>query len=618
MDLTNITLDGRYHLTALVARGGMATVYLAEDLRLGRRVAVKVMHPHLAQDDDFVRRFAREAQSAAGLSHPHIVAVHDQGEEFTPAGERLIYLVMEYVEGSTLRDYMGQPMDIGTSLTIISAVLEGLATAHRAGIVHRDIKPENVLIGDDGRIKVTDFGLARAIGTSQHTTADAGLLIGTVSYLSPEQVERGISDARSDIYAIGILLFEMLTGAKPFDADTALAIAFQHVHHSVPMPSTRVAGIPPAVDALIRHSTASDPDARPHDASAFLAEVRATLASLGLSGLDNSVTSNNERGEGLPVARSNSPVEPTKIQSRSTSRKTTRRKKKNRRAPVLLTLLLLLAATGWYLFSGPGAGKPLPSLVGMSKAQAETAVKAIGATLTIASYDFDEQVPADRILRTTPAAGQRVKAGGVVSAVLSKGPERYAVPDLVGKSINQADSVLADLGLLLGARTEAFSETVGKDLIISTLPAAGSEVRRGTSVDVVVSKGPDLVTLPSYVGFNADQAMAELGDSGFKPSQTLAFSDTVPVGIVISQTPEAGSVARNSAVKLTVSQGPELVTVPNLIGKKAADASRALEDLGLKFTIYRPLTQGPGKVVGQSIKAGTKVKRGTVIKIDVF
>lgn len=612
MDLTGLTLERRYRLIGKVAHGGMATVYRAEDLRLGRTVAVKVMHPHLAADDDFVRRFTREAQAAAALSHPNIVAVHDQGEEQTPAGERLIYLVMEFVDGHTLRDIMGQPLSIDSSLGIMSEVLQGLESAHRAGLVHRDIKPENVLIGLDGRIKVTDFGLARAMGTSHHTTADAGLLIGTVTYLSPEQVERGISDARSDIYSAGILLFEMLTATRPFDADTALAIAFQHVHHSVPMPSTRVAGIPPVVDALIRHSTASDPDVRPADAGAFLTEVRAAMSSLGIS-------SSPRSGE-IPMARSGS-SEPTRIQrspSKSKDSKSKSRKRKKNRTPILLLVLALIAGAGWYLTSGPGAGKALPSLVGMTKSQAEQTVAQLGATVSVESYDFDEQVPADRILRTNPPAGKKIKSGAVVNVVLSKGPERYTVPDLSGKGINEADAILAELGLLLGARSEQFSDSVEKEKIISTTPAAGTQVRRGTSVDIVVSKGQDLVALPSYVGFNSDQAMAELGDAGFKPSQQLAYSDTVPVGIVISQQPAAGEVARGTAVTITVSQGPELVKVPSLLGKKVADATRILEDLGLKYTINRPLKQGPGNVVGQSVKAGTKVKRGTVIKIDVF
>lgn len=288
-----------------------------------------------------------------------------------------------------------------------------------------------------------------------------------------------------------------------------------------------------------------------------------------------------------------------------------KKRRKRRRGPLLLLFILALGA-GWYFLTGPGAGSALPSLVGMTKAQGESTLTKLGATLKVASEEFDEQVPADRILSSSPAAGKRIKSGATVSVVLSKGPERYTVPDLAGKSVNEADSALAELGLLLGARTDAYSQTIPVDKIISSTPAAGAQVRRGTNIDIVVSKGQDLVALASYVGMSADQAMAELGDAGFRPSQVLAYSDKIAAGNVISQTPAAGQVPRGTAVTITVSQGPEFVKVPNVVGKKVADAARILEDLGLKYTTNKI----NGTVTSQTPKAGTKVKRGTVIKLN--
>lgn len=283
-----------------------------------------------------------------------------------------------------------------------------------------------------------------------------------------------------------------------------------------------------------------------------------------------------------------------------------------RKGPIFV-ILALIATAAWYFISGPGSGSPLPSLVGMTKSQAEMALKGIGATLVVESTEFDEQVPADRILTTAPAAGKRIKAGSTVSVSVSKGPERYTVPDLAGKSVDEADSALAALGLLVGVRSESFSDQIPSEKIISTRPVAGSQVRRGASIDIVVSKGQDLAGLKSYVGLSADQAMAELGDDGFRPTQVLAYSDKVAAGNVISQNPASGQVPRGSVVTITVSQGPELVKVPNLVGKKVADAARALEDLGLKYITNKV----SGTVSSQTPKAGTSVKRGTTVTLNV-
>ncbi|HYN30536.1 MAG TPA: protein kinase, partial [Dermatophilaceae bacterium] len=280
--LVGRTLDGRYRVLSELARGGMAVVYLGTDTRLDRDVAVKVMHPHLAHDETFVARFRREAKSAAGLSHPAIVAVHDQGED-----DGLLFLVMEYVPGHTLREVLDAegPLTPRAALDILEPVLDGLASAHRAGIVHRDVKPENVILREDGAVKLADFGLARPV-TSLTVTSSAGTIMGTVAYLSPEQVERGVADARSDVYAAGLVLLEMLTGAKAFTGDTALAVAYQHVHGGVPAPSSRAPGIPAVFDEVVAEATARDPDRRPADAGALLARLRGARAALTPAELD--------------------------------------------------------------------------------------------------------------------------------------------------------------------------------------------------------------------------------------------------------------------------------------------------------------------------------------------
>ncbi|MCW2615217.1 MAG: protein kinase, partial [Frankiales bacterium] len=277
--LVGLLLDGRYRLDSAIARGGMATVYVATDTRLDRTVAVKVMRPALAEDPDFVERFAREARAAARLSSPDVVAVHDQG---TDPATRTAYLVMEHVAGRTLRDVVVDegPLPPARAIALLEPVLRALAAAHGAGLVHRDVKPENVLLGDDGRIKVADFGLARAVETSS-LTATAGLIIGTVAYLAPEQVEHGRADTRTDVYAAGILLFELLTGSPPYSSENPMSVLFRHVHEDVPPPSTMVSGIPAALDDLVVRATRRDPAARPVDAGAFLAELQAARHDLG-------------------------------------------------------------------------------------------------------------------------------------------------------------------------------------------------------------------------------------------------------------------------------------------------------------------------------------------------
>jgi len=608
-DLTGVLLDGRYEIGAVLARGGMATVYLAVDTRLDRVVAVKVMHPHLANDDEFVNRFIREAKSAASLTHPNVVAVHDQG--WNQGGPPAVFLVMEYVEGSALREIIreGAPFSVEQTLDIIEPVLAALGAAHRAGIVHRDVKPENVIIANDGRIKVADFGLARALTSSSTITADAGAVLGTVAYLSPEQVQRGIADARSDVYAVGIMIFELLTGRQPFEGDTPIQIAYRHVHDEVPVPSSLRPSIPPAIDALVRHATATDPDLRPRDANAFLREVQGAHAGLGFG------TAIRDDREKTATMAKNTEREPASKGARKATT-ATRRKPRGR---LFVLAAVILGAIIWYLSVGPGASVAVPSLVGLTTSDASAAVTKLGLKMKVGSETFNEDIPADRVLSSNPAGGGRLADGGTVIVEISKGPERYVVPNLVSLSIAEATNLLTPLHLTLDSQTQVFSDTVPQGYIISTTPVAGSKLKRDSVVTAIVSKGIAPIPVANYVGKSSDQALSELSAAGLKPVSKLAYSDTVAAGLVISQTPVGGSNAdKGTVVTLVVSQGPKTVTVPNVVGKTAADAGKAIEDVGLTFKVNKLSTRGPGRVVGQTPAAGSRVKAGSLVLLDVY
>ena len=608
-DLTGELLDGRYEIGAILARGGMATVYSALDTRLDRLVAVKVMHPHLANDDDFVERFIREAKAAASLTHPNVVAVHDQG--WNQGGTPAVYLVMEFVDGPTLREVIRDrpPLSLDATLVITEAILGALDAAHRAGIVHRDVKPENVIVANDGRIKVADFGLARALSSASTITADAGTLLGTVAYLSPEQVQRGIADARSDVYAVGIMLFEMLVGSQPFVGETPLQVAFRHVNEEVPAPSSLRLGIPASIDALVAHATASDPDQRPKDANDFLREVQSAH-----SELDPLDSSRHEKEQPREMTKKNE-----RESARPAARNVVANQKRKSRRWLFLIAALILGAFFWYLSIGPGAGVSVPSLVGLSTQDATADVTKLGLKLVVSAQTFNEEIPADRVISSNPAGGGRIKDGGTVTVEISKGPERYLVPKLISLSIAQATTLLTPLHLSLDTPNQVYSDTVPKGHILSTQPIAGSKVPRDTVISATVSKGVAPVALVSYVGKGSDQALTELTAAGLKPVSKMAYSDTVAAGVVISQSPAGGgNVAKGTVVTLIVSKGPRTVKVPNVVGMLAADAGKTIEDAGFTFTINKLSTRGNGRVVGETPAAGTLARAGSLVILDVY
>lgn len=649
--LVGTLLDGRYRVIQRLARGGMATVYRATDSRLGRTVAVKVMHEGLGDDRSYARKFDREARSAAKLSHPNVVSVFDQGED---SGRP--YIVMEYVSGCTLRNVISAeaPMEPLRALDLIDDILSALGAAHDGGLVHRDIKPENVLISDRGHLKVADFGLSRAV-TSQTVTATQGVLIGTVSYLPPELVQHGTADTRSDIYSTGVLLFELLTGTKPYAGETPIQIAYAHVHNRVPLPSTRLTtswqtsriGIPPYVDALVRAATQRDPDKRPADARAMQRMVRKAMTALTVGVMDDPaltrefsslfapgedtggwaaaddgfhVESNalpahnavpgvpgdhedmdNPRGSATPLAELMSSAEPVRPHvSRPRVRPSPRQRTgAPRRAParhpnaspevrrrrfaalVMLLILTVTGTTGWWLIDGRYIDTPV--LTGLAETAAQDSAGAQGLSLHL-EQAFSETVPRGQIVSTEPAAGNDILRGGTINAVVSKGPERYAMPKVVGVKRDDAVKSLTDNHLAVGTINEDWHEELAPGLVSRASADPGDQLRRDTRVDLTLSKGPEPIQVPDYRGRSARDAQAALERLGFDVTVRTANSATVAAGNVISQSPASGVRNRGDKITLVRSVGPELRAVPDIAGKPVAEATEILTNAGFKVS----------------------------------
>jgi serine/threonine-protein kinase len=630
-DLTGELIDNRYLLQRQIASGGMATIYAGLDTRLDRPVAVKIMHAHLANDEAFVSRFIREAKATAALSHPNIVSIQDQG--WNEGGPPAVFLVMELVEGSTLRDYLNEKgsLTVEQTFQLITPVLSALSAAHRIGIIHRDIKPENILISKDGRIKVADFGLARNITMGQTMTAESSVVLGSVSYLSPEQVQRGVADARSDIYAVGIVLFEMLTGSKPYSGETPIQIAYRHVNDRIPNIQTIKSEIPTSIAELVYEATAPNPDQRPKNAEELLNILREIQAkidpkrrqmSLELD-LPPIINKKNKRGkvsvtsalggikEKTSQLISTKPINISKPEDsiRTKKRKVSRRVRRNR---IIALFFLIALIFGSYQILN--AGKiSVPSLVGMSQGEAKNDLKDLGLNIQVVEEVFSEDVAKGKIIATKPGGGGKVSPAGTVGLIVSKGQERIIVPTLNGLTPDVASGKISDLGLSVGQINESFDMKVAAGFVIGTDPKDGSEVRRKSIVNLIVSKGVEQLALPSYVGKGGEQALSELNDLGFDVNVKYSFSDSIFKGQVITQRPERSDlISKGSKIELEISKGSEFVFVPNVLGKNKNDASVDLENLGLKVS-----AKGSGKVNNISPAIGSKVKQGTVITITL-
>ncbi|WP_179787455.1 Stk1 family PASTA domain-containing Ser/Thr kinase [Actinopolymorpha rutila] len=642
-------LDGRYRVGRRVARGGMATVYVAVDTRLDRTVAVKILHAGLVEDADFVRRFQREARSAARLSHPNVVAVFDQGaDDGTP------YLTMEYVAGRTLRDalYDEGPMPPERTLELLDQVLQALAAAHEAGIVHRDVKPENVLLGRDDHgdvVKVADFGLARAVSAATNTSTH-GLLMGTVSYLAPEQVTHGTADARADVYAAGIMTYEMLVGSKPHEGDSPIQVAYKHVNKDVPEPSKSASDIPAFLDALVLRATARDPAVRPADARVFLRHVRRARAALR-DGVDDPELTQDLRAfrrPEQPAAEHTliAPLEQIRAASAAALSPSVALRPDRLddgqpadnadvpdpdepapaprawwlRAPVVAGLVaaVLLAGgvTSW--LAGIGPFTRVPPVVDVAQKKLPGLAEESGVKFVVAGQVYSENVRKGHVVRAAPAPRARTWRGGPVQVWMSLGPEVHDVPRLTGTSEDRARQLLGEARLRVEEVQTAFSDTVGAGRIISTSPEAGTPLRRDGEVTLIVSKGREPVDLPPVAGMPYAAADSTLTALGLKVTRTDAFSDQVPPGAVIGQQPQPGRVFRGDTVRVTVSKGPEFVPVPSVARMPVADAQKKLADAGFQVQVKRnPVFVGLNVVVTQTPAANAPARVGSVVVLDI-
>ncbi|MFF9620779.1 Stk1 family PASTA domain-containing Ser/Thr kinase [Streptomyces griseosporeus] len=640
--LVGQVLDGRYRVDARIAVGGMATVYRAVDTRLDRVLALKVMHPALAADGTFVERFIREAKSVARLAHPNVVQVFDQGTDGS-----YVYLAMEYVAGCTLRDVLRErgALQPRAALDILEPVLAALGAAHRAGFVHRDMKPENVLIGDDGRVKVADFGLVRAVDTVTSTT---GAVLGTVSYLAPEQIEQGVADPRVDVYACGVVLYEMLTGEKPHDGDSPATVLYKHLHDDVPPPSAVVPGLPFALDELVASATARTAQVRPHDAVALLAQVREARGGLTEEQLDavppqartgehdnaddrTSVIPRaltlprplpvNEDDEDVAVVADAREVFHRTIRLEAPPPAPPRRRLARPRQRVLTIVAAVLVVLGlgagvWYINSGQFT--KVPPLLAKTETQARAELTDAGLDVTVRRA-YSDTVKRGTVISTDPAPGARIRGNGSVTLTVSRGPETVKVPDLQGYRLDKARSVLKDSGLEPGMVTREFSEDVPKGFVIDSDPPAGTERHADSAIALTVSKGSP-VEVPDVTGEDLAAARSDLEGAGLKVEVAAErVNSEHDAGKVAAQTPGSGSeAAEGDTVTLTLSKGPEMVEVPDVVGESVDDAKRDLKAAGFEVDEDRGLLGLFGDTVKkQSVEGGERAPKGSTITITI-
>jgi serine/threonine protein kinase/beta-lactam-binding protein with PASTA domain len=654
--LVGTLLERRYRVDRLLAHGGMSSVYRGTDTRLDRPVAIKIMDPRFADDRSFVDRFVREAQSAAQLHHPHVVAVHDQGEE-----GGLAFLVMELVDGGTLRDLLEEkgPLDVALALSVTEPVLSALAAAHRAGLVHRDVKPENVLIGragphTGGVVKVADFGLVRAVASAG--TTSSSVILGTVAYLSPEQVSTGVADARGDVYSSGILLYEMLTGRAPYTGDTAISVAYRHVNDDVPRPSELRPDLPPALDDLITRATRRDPALRPADAGEFLTELTAVRAQLGLLPVSVPVPVSHGQGDladtertlpripqvpdtektmpvnrpaatralghpgtpppGVPLTGQVPPPPPRRRSEPEPAKPADNRK---RIALIAAAVLLFGGLIGAFAFiltdTGGDKTATVPKLVGLNQAAAGDALRAVKLTPQF-SQEFDNSAPSNTVLRAEPAEGTTLAPNSTVSVVLSKG--RPTVPDIrPGTALSDAEQAIKTAKLTPVRGTDEFDAEAPQGTAIRTQPGAGSQLNIGGQVTIIVSKGPiPLPPVPDVTGRSKDEAFQLLQQAGFEPFQAgEEFNQNVAAGSVTRTDPAANSTAKAKRIGVFVSNAVE---VPDVRFKSFDDAQRILEQAGLKADRDGRGRGGFDFVFEQDPQPGTKVQKGSKVKLKGF
>jgi serine/threonine-protein kinase len=613
-DLSGQLIAGRYLVKAFVASGGMASVYRAKDEVLEREVALKVIHPHLATDKSFIEKFRREAKMAASLSHPNLVNVFDQGTD-----NQITFLVMEFVPGINLRDALNDfgALTPNRVLEILEPLTAGLAAAHSAGILHRDLKPENVFLADNGTVKLGDFGLAREI--SSHT--QTGSVVGTAAYLSPELVLRGQADARSDIYSLGVMAFEMLTGKQPYDGDQAVQIAYQHANSNIPAPSSLNPEVPELMDEIVLWATARNSSDRPSSAKELLPVISRARSDIkrGLTttfedfGLTRTISEEFISPAGATEVIGELPIQEPHQRSDGFV-KLAKANRRSSRWVLMLTLITIFASTGagWWFASGPGGQTIIPELEGRSVEVAISALEPIGLTVTQQS-EHHAQVPAGRVTRTEPSAGTRVSKQSEVTVFVSLGPKQVAVPEFLGLSLEQAIEVLETTGLTPGDVSSFYSLAAAGQVLAFSEPT-GTSVVEGSVIDLQVSLGP----LPDVVGNDLSQASQKLEALGLTVSSIEIFSNDVAAGRVVSIDPSADPLPESGSVSLTISKGPELITMPNVVGETVAAAKNELESLGFSVLVDTDQLSsrfGVVKVTRQNPAASSRVRVGAQVTI---
>ena len=652
-NLVGAMLERRYRVDSLIARGGMSTVYRGLDTRLDRPVALKVMDPQYSGDRSFVDRFEREARSAARLHHPDVVAVYDQGVDREIDGDQ-VYLVMQLVEGCTLRDLLHDrgSLPLPLALSVLEPVLSALAAAHRAGMVHRDIKPENVLIGRDGSVKVADFGLVRAAASAG--TTSGSVILGTVAYLSPEQVTTGAADTRTDIYSAGIVLYEMLTGRPPYVGDTALSVAYRHVNDDVPAPSEQVPELPPAIDDLVLRATRRDEAVRPADAASFLTEVRQVREQLGIElvpvpvpvsedrtaqmGLDGPPT---DQFPAVPPAPANPsggpqgtramqrPVVPDEdrthemaaVRDAPAQRHHEERRRGSRVfaawAGAVVVLAALIGLTAWWL--GTGSSVEVPRIVGQPES---VALKVLGEAQLNATVtrEHDNAVPEGTVISSTPQEGRQTVTGTEIRLVVSLG--RPKVPSIAeGATVEEARSALMDAKLnpVLDKSRDQYHPSIPEGNVIGVDPGAGTHLDISSPVTLILSKGPQPVDVPDVRGKSKEDAFAQLRNAGFEPYEAPAqFDAGVESGHVISTDPAAGTEVLLTGTPRVAVVVSNAVTVPDFGRYSVEQARQEAAKLGLQLEVMQWFPREGAVIFGQFPFAGSRVQPGSSVQVSAI
>ena len=671
-NLLGSLIEGRYHVHGRVARGGMATVYTATDERLERTVAIKIIHPAHARDPQFVDRFIDEAKTIARLSHPNVVAIYDQGNH-----GGLPYLVMEYVRGRTLREILADRgrLSAGEALAILEQTLAAIAAAHRAGLIHRDVKPENMLVAEaptggpdnllDAVVKVADFGLARAVEASADD-GSSGQLLATVAYVAPELVTDGYADARTDVYSAGIVLFEMLTGRVPYQGERPIDVAWQHVDRDVPPPSRFVPGLPPALDELVARATRRDPGDRPTDAGALLTQVQAIRDDIGAANASTSVmrplaqptvtvapvapadrpswarlpdTRSGSRGtrtgtrpggsaySGHPAhsAPGHGPERGTVVVTRTPWPNRVRKQIRDVHQRILahpqgrlamiaamVAVVLLISVGAWWF--GFGRYTAAPEFVSLNKADAVSKAQRGGFELKYDDGRYDEKVQRDTVMAQQPVAGARILKGGTVTLTLSLGPERYKVPDVIGKTYELA---VVDLQKIKAVpnRQEKYDDNTPQGAVLSVDPPVGKEVAPNQKITVWVSRGKAPLTVPNVIGKQLSEVQPSLQAMGLIVTTEEKDSDK-PKGTIIDQSPqENAGVTPGTQIKLTVSKGPAQVAVPDLVSPQTITCAAGQQILQQSGLVGQPIGNPAGIIRAQQPAPNTPVDRGSTVTL---